>query len=202
MAWLFVKTLYHHRTMIKEKPCIAWKNQLLSHGGTVQTCLTTKKAFWPRESNSWCKWVKLFKNEPSKICRRQPLKNLKWYGLLHPNIGKTVAVKIISHLSIFKKLWKIHLCQYFGDDNLLSRCLEIGVASADINFNDEVMGLNRIFQSLDLSFGKYAVEVALDKDMNRIIEMGKKQEINKNIRKKKRALRKGHKDKKHEQEGG
>ena len=26
--------------------------------------------------------VKLFKNGPSKICGRQPLKNLKWYGLL------------------------------------------------------------------------------------------------------------------------
>ena len=26
-------------------------------------------------------WVKLFKNEPSKNCGRQPLKNLKWYGL-------------------------------------------------------------------------------------------------------------------------
>ena len=62
----------------------------------------------------------------------------------------------------------------FGDDNLLSRCLEIGVASADINFNDEVMGLSRIFQSLDLSFEKCAVEGALDKDINRIIEMGKK----------------------------
>ena len=27
-------------------------------------------------------WVKVFKNRPSKICGRQPLKNLKWYGLL------------------------------------------------------------------------------------------------------------------------
>ena len=26
-------------------------------------------------------WVKVFKNRPSKICGRQPLKNLKWYGL-------------------------------------------------------------------------------------------------------------------------
>ena len=25
-------------------------------------------------------WVKLFKNESSKICGRQSLKNLKWYG--------------------------------------------------------------------------------------------------------------------------
>ena len=26
-------------------------------------------------------WVKAFKNGPSKICGRQPLKNVKWYGL-------------------------------------------------------------------------------------------------------------------------
>ena len=27
-------------------------------------------------------WVKLFKNGPSKICGRQPLKNFKGYGLI------------------------------------------------------------------------------------------------------------------------
>ena len=27
-------------------------------------------------------WDKVFKNRPSEICRRQPLKNLKLYGLL------------------------------------------------------------------------------------------------------------------------
>ena len=27
-------------------------------------------------------WVKVLKNGPSKICRRQRLKNLRWYGLL------------------------------------------------------------------------------------------------------------------------
>ena len=26
-------------------------------------------------------WVKVFKNGPRKICGRQPLKTLKWYGL-------------------------------------------------------------------------------------------------------------------------
>ena len=26
-------------------------------------------------------WNKIFKNGPSEICGRQPLKNLKWYGL-------------------------------------------------------------------------------------------------------------------------
>ena len=33
------------------------------------------------------KWVKVFKNGPSKICRRQPLKNLKWYGLFRQTIS-------------------------------------------------------------------------------------------------------------------
>ena len=30
----------------------------------------------------WLRWVQVFKNGPSKICGRQPLKNLKVYGLL------------------------------------------------------------------------------------------------------------------------
>ena len=29
-----------------------------------------------------CIWVKVFKNGPSMVCGRQPLKSLKWYGLL------------------------------------------------------------------------------------------------------------------------
>ena len=30
---------------------------------------------------NWIIWVKVFKNGPSKICGRQSLKSLKWYGL-------------------------------------------------------------------------------------------------------------------------
>ena len=32
-------------------------------------------------------WDKVFKNRSSKICERQPLKNLKWYGLLRQAIS-------------------------------------------------------------------------------------------------------------------
>ena len=32
-------------------------------------------------------WDKVFKNEPSKISQRQPLKNLKGYGLLKQTIS-------------------------------------------------------------------------------------------------------------------
>ena len=30
-------------------------------------------------------WFKVFKNRPNKICERQSLKNLKWYGLPNQN---------------------------------------------------------------------------------------------------------------------
>ena len=55
--------------------------------------------------------------------------------------------------------------------------------------------MGRIFQSLDISFGKHSMKGTLDKDINRIIKMNKKtQEVNKNIRKKKSAIRKGYID--------
>ena len=34
----------------------------------------------------WTIWVKVFKNGPSKTCGRQPVKNLKGYGLLRQTI--------------------------------------------------------------------------------------------------------------------
>ena len=37
-------------------------------------------------------WDKVLKNGPNKICGRQPLKNMKWYGLL----------KQTYHLKLFK----------------------------------------------------------------------------------------------------
>ena len=41
-----------------------------------------------RELNTLKKmWDKVFKNGPSKICGRQPLKNLKGYGLLKQAIS-------------------------------------------------------------------------------------------------------------------
>ena len=44
-------------------------------------------------------WDKVFKNEPSEICGRQPLKNLKWYGLLKQ------SSRIFSKLHGLISLW-------------------------------------------------------------------------------------------------
>ena len=42
-----------------------------------------RSIFWETDLRRRCMkiWEKVFKNEPSKICGRQSLKNLKGYGL-------------------------------------------------------------------------------------------------------------------------
>ena len=40
-------------------------------------------------------WDKVFKNGPSKICGRQPLKNLKRYGLLEENHAPSNFLKAV-----------------------------------------------------------------------------------------------------------
>ena len=48
-----------------------------------------------RGSSHCCIWVTVFKNGPSKICGRQPLKHFKWYGL--PK--QTISLQIFYRLS-------------------------------------------------------------------------------------------------------
>ena len=40
---------------------------------------------------------KVFKNGPSKTCGRQPLKNLKWYGLPKADISLSNFLKAVIH---------------------------------------------------------------------------------------------------------
>ena len=49
-------------------------------------------------------WDKVFKNGPSKICGRQPLKNLKGYGLLADHIIYNLQTFAVSFLIIYKHL--------------------------------------------------------------------------------------------------
>ena len=78
----------------KAKALYSIKKQFSPHCGTVQICLTTK-----RDMNFF-------------------LGNL----IAGVNIGRMVAMKIISHLSICQKLSRIF--SDLRDDNLLSQCLE------------------------------------------------------------------------------
>ena len=51
-------------------------DQWILNGSSVQLLLTRKKDS-VRATPRSCKWHKVFKNGPSKNCRRQPLRNLK-----------------------------------------------------------------------------------------------------------------------------
>ena len=47
-------------------------------------------------------WGKVFKNGPSKICERQPFKNLKGYGLLKQTISSSFLQ------AVFHKFYQVH----------------------------------------------------------------------------------------------
>ena len=50
-------------------------------------------------------WVKVFKNGPNKICGRQPLKNLKWYGLLRQTISDMLCSGRLYHKFYLVHSW-------------------------------------------------------------------------------------------------
>ena len=76
------------------KPTRVW----LFWNWTVDTCLVARvplphqKQLYINENKGLNKWVKAFKNGPSKICGRQPLKNLKWLVCL----GKSYHFKLFK----------------------------------------------------------------------------------------------------------
>ena len=42
-------------------------------------------------------WDKVFKNGPRKICGRQPLKNMKGYGLLPMSVSADICILNMFH---------------------------------------------------------------------------------------------------------
>ena len=64
--------------------------------GISQRANVWKLTYWSHFNNLLATdcytWGKVFKNGPSKICGRQPLKKLKWYDLLRQNHCRTRIV--------------------------------------------------------------------------------------------------------------
>ena len=92
----------------------------------------------------------------------------------------------------------------YPKDTFISKIgLEIGVASAVINFNDGMSGFEKLFSHLNLSLGVNIKSGAIEKDQQRIKNMKNKfQEIVKMKRKKLRVVRKGYIDKEKGNKGG
>ena len=70
-------------------------------------CRTNFDLTWKYRAKALSKWDKVFKNGSSKICGRQPLKNLKGYGLLK----RGIVLQIFWKLSSKPFIWSIR--EYF-----------------------------------------------------------------------------------------
>ena len=90
------------------------------------------------------KWDKVFKNRLSKICGRQPLKNLKGYGLLEPDHTPPSFLK--AGLTNFT--WSI--LEYFIPNALKSTVFEMSYQNQSHVFI--VQGTDAVVLSITLFF--------------------------------------------------
>ena len=58
-------------------------------------------------------WDKLFNNGPSKICGRQPLKNLKGHGVLKADHSLSNFLKTVFHIFYLVRSWLLCLMRLF-----------------------------------------------------------------------------------------
>ena len=96
ILWNFLEHLFYGTPLddcfcdlhFESKILVHFQINILSQNVCSQAIYWVSQKFWKK--NGLCDfllpfasyiWDNVFKNEPSKICGRQPLKNLKWYGL-------------------------------------------------------------------------------------------------------------------------
>ena len=90
-----------------------------------QSCLHKDKHFDIHEGFYANIWVKVFKNGPSKICGRQPLKNLKRYGLPKADHTPSNYLKAILNKFYLVHSWiPCHIFQRWTSTNFTWLYLE------------------------------------------------------------------------------
>ena len=119
ILWNFLEHLFYGTPLddcfcdlhFESKILVHFQINILSQNVCSQAIYWVSQKFWKK--NGLCDfllpfasyiWDNVFKNEPSKICGRQPLKNLKWYGLF-----KRWNVFTVSHI---KFIWSIKIWDY------------------------------------------------------------------------------------------
>ena len=77
---------------------------------------------------------KVFKNEPSRICGRQPLKKLKGYGPLK----HTIFLQIFRRLSSTNFTWSIleYLITVVDPNEVFKKNLNLNMHEVDLGFSD------------------------------------------------------------------
>ena len=88
------------------------------------------------------------------------------------------------------------------DTFIARKVLEIGAASAIINFNDGVCGFLKLYRNINIEFGGMTITGAVNKDKLRVNNMDRKSQNSvKTQRQKRRGQRKGFIDREKDIEG-
>ena len=160
--------------------------------------------FCPRSSESWCKYWQGDKSYKSSINLPAVIKeviqpiflDLRADALLSRCLdGATQNPNEAFNQIIWQKCPK--------NIFVTKKILDIGVASAVINYNDGLRGFNRIFAALGIPPGSFMACGSWKKDFTRVKNMSKKSTLEQKLKRRKiRGIRKGYIDKENEKEGG
>ena len=171
---------------------------------TDKAVMEERHKFCPRNEESWCKyWQKKSDYKSSvnlpEVIHEELLPifmSLRADDLLSRCLDGTTQNpnEAFNHI-VWKKCPK--------DTFVSKKVLDIGVASAVIHFNDGFGGFQKLFARLNLNIGVYGQHGAVEKDSQRVKNMDRKSTTEgKKLRRKLRAVRKGHIDKEKLTEGG
>ena len=73
-------------------------------------------------------WDKVFRNGPSKICGRHPLKNLKGYGMLKHNVILRISAEAIVFANLNVSKHFCHRCPNIQDFVIITNIFTIKIA--------------------------------------------------------------------------
>jgi hypothetical protein len=159
--------------------------------------------FCPHTKESWCKYWQNDKNyKPSinlplaiKIILKDTFLALRSDDLLSRCLdGATQNPNEAFNQIIWKKCPK--------NIFVTKKVLDMGVASAVINYNDGLSGFTRIFKHLQLAPGSFMIQGSWKKDVSRVKNTIKNSTTKQKMaRRKRRCIRKGYIDKEKEKEG-
>ena len=168
----------------------------------------TRHRYCPKSIDSWCKYQKdiltgekTYKdhvNLPVAIKKEvEPIfKDLSSEALLSKCLD---GLTQNNNESLNAFIWKKCPKNVYVSRNII----EIGVASAVLEFNNGTQGIKKVYENAGLHFGKFITAACKKKDKSRIsIMTHKSSDSVKKRRKKLRAIRKGFCDKEKEEEGG
>ena len=143
--------------------------------------------YCPRENDSWCKYWQTKQDYKSSV--NLPVAIHKVILPIFQNLCNELLSRCLDgttqnpNEAVNQIVWK--KCP---KDTFISKMiLEIGAASAVINFNDGMSGFEKLFRRLNLSFGVSTKKGAIEKDEQRIKNMNNKSQGNVKRKRKKQS---------------